>query len=255
MNETAREFATVFLPAATFREGRHVHELRAPGPARAAGRAAARRRRGPTGRSSATSPGPWAAASGFGFGSAGEIWDEVRAAWPAGRGHDRRAARRVGRAVAVPGRTGAGHASTSTQSRSAPVPARRCACIDYVPTPETVTPEFPLLLTTGRSLYQFNAGTMTGRGRTRTCGPPTCWRSTPVDAARPGSRPATPSGAEPLRRGAAPGPGYRQGAAPAKLFATFQDPAAMVNLLTSSHGDRITKAPEYKVTAVRVERG
>jgi predicted molibdopterin-dependent oxidoreductase YjgC len=29
----------------------------------------------------------------------------------------------------------------------------------------------------------------------------------------------------------------------------------MVNLLTSSQGDRITRAPEYKVTAVCIERG
>jgi predicted molibdopterin-dependent oxidoreductase YjgC len=42
---------------------------------------------------------------------------------------------------------------------------------------------------------------------------------------------------------------------PGELFATFQDPEAMVNLLTSSQGDRITRAPEYKVTAVCIERG
>jgi formate dehydrogenase major subunit len=41
---------------------------------------------------------------------------------------------------------------------------------------------------------------------------------------------------------------------PGELFATFQDPASMVNQLTSSQGDRITRAPEYKVTAVCLER-
>ena len=41
---------------------------------------------------------------------------------------------------------------------------------------------------------------------------------------------------------------------PGELFATFQDPAALVNQLTSSQGDRITRAPEYKVTAVCLER-
>jgi len=35
--------------------------------------------------------------------------------------------------------------------------------IPYRPTKETVSEEFPFLLITGRTLYQFNAGTMTMR--------------------------------------------------------------------------------------------
>jgi formate dehydrogenase major subunit len=40
---------------------------------------------------------------------------------------------------------------------------------------------------------------------------------------------------------------------PGELFATFHNPEARVNLVTSPHRDRFVKACEYKVTAVRVE--
>ena len=46
--------------------------------------------------------------------------------------------------------------------------------------------------------------------------------------------------------------GIAVGESPGHL-ATFQDPASMLNQLTSRQGDRITQAPEYKVTAVCLE--
>ena len=39
-----------------------------------------------------------------------------------------------------------------------------------------------------------------------------------------------------------------------EVFATFHDPAVFLNNLTSPHRDRLVKTPEYKVTAVRIER-
>ena len=192
--------------------------------------------------------------SGFGFASAAEIWDEVRAAWPGGAGAtggrlDESGVQWPCRDEHAPGTEYLYAESFGSGSRAT------LACIDYVPTAETVTPEFPLLLTTGRSLYQFNAGTMTGRGRTRELRPTDLLEINAMDAAAAGLE----SGDAVLVRS-------RYGEArlraqvndrvqPGELFATFQDPAAMLNLLTSSHGDRITRAPEYKVTAVGVERG
>jgi formate dehydrogenase major subunit len=131
----------------------------------------------------------------------------------------------------------------------------RLACIDYVPTPETVDGSFPFRLITGRTLYQFNAGTMTGRGRTRELRPGDFLDINPQDAAAAG-----------IASGDTVAVRSRYGATrlqacvtntvqPGELFATFQDPASMVNRLTSGHGDRITGTPEYKVTAVCVELG
>jgi formate dehydrogenase major subunit len=176
----------------------------------------------------------------------------VRAAWPGGAGVTGRRLDETGvqwpcRDEHAPGTEYLYTESFGSGSRAT------LACIDYVPTAETVTPEFPLLLTTGRSLYQFNAGTMTGRGRTRELRPTDLLEI--MDAAAAG-----------LESGAAVRVRSRHGEAclrawvtdrvqPGALFATFQDPGVMLNFLTSSHGDRVTGAPEYKVTAVCVERG
>ena len=126
--------------------------------------------------------------------------------------------------------------------------------IDYRPSPETVTPDYPFLLTTGRTLYQFNAGTMTRRSRTdsllsdRRAGD----RARRCRASRP-SRGRTGHGEEPLRRRDA----SRRVHASVKsgeLFATFHDPAVFLNTITGPQRDSVVGAPEYKVTAVRIER-
>jgi formate dehydrogenase major subunit len=39
-----------------------------------------------------------------------------------------------------------------------------------------------------------------------------------------------------------------------ELFATFHTAKAFLNAVTGSHGDRTVGTPEYKVTAVRVEK-
>jgi predicted molibdopterin-dependent oxidoreductase YjgC len=38
------------------------------------------------------------------------------------------------------------------------------------------------------------------------------------------------------------------------VFATFSDPAVSINSVTGPHRDPRTNTPEYKVTAVRLER-
>jgi formate dehydrogenase major subunit len=39
-----------------------------------------------------------------------------------------------------------------------------------------------------------------------------------------------------------------------ELFATFHIAEAFVNRVTSPHRDRYVKTPEYKITAVRIEK-
>ncbi|MNR57386.1 hypothetical protein D3C85_1781550 [compost metagenome] len=41
---------------------------------------------------------------------------------------------------------------------------------------------------------------------------------------------------------------------PGQLFASFHRPDLLVNRLTSGIRDRLVHAPEYKLTAVRVEK-
>lgn len=254
INETAREFASVFLPAASVFEHdgtfmnseRRIQRVRQAVPPPGAAR--------PDWQILCDVARAMGRGSGFEFGCADEIWDEVRAAWPGGRGASGARLDEAGVQWPCPDE---GHPGTEVLYASAFARGARAtlACIDYVATEETVTAEFPLLLTTGRSLYQFNAGTMTGRGRTRDLRPTDLLEISAVDAAARG-----------LASGDAARVRSRHGEVrlqarvtdrvqPGELFATFQDPATMVNLLTSSQGDRITGAPEYKVTAVAVERG
>ena len=42
---------------------------------------------------------------------------------------------------------------------------------------------------------------------------------------------------------------------PGELFATFHTAEVFLNRVTSPHRDRYVKSPEYKVTAVRIEKG
>ena len=56
------------------------------------------------------------------------------------------------------------------------------ADLNGLATPERTTPRYPFVLTTGRSLYEFNAGTMTGRSRTRMLRPSDLLEMSPADA-------------------------------------------------------------------------
>ena len=251
LNETARECGTVFLPAASVfeRDGtfmnseRRIQRVRAavppPGEARPDWQiiSAVARRMG--------------YGAGFGWDGPAAIWDEVRAAWPAAAGISYARLQGPGRQWPCADESQSG--DDVLYSDSFTIGARATlACVDYLPTTERVTPDFPLLLTTGRTLYQFNAGTMTGWGGTRALRPTDCVDINPLVAKAAGIT----SGDQVLMES-------RHGQVrlvtrvsntvrPGEVFATFHDPATGLNLVTSGHRDRVTGAPEYKVTAVRV---
>ncbi len=62
---------------------------------------------------------------------------------------------------------------------------------DYVPTDEKTGPRYPLLLTTGRILSQYNVGAQTAARRMSSGTMRTCWKSTPPMQRTAGSRAAT----------------------------------------------------------------
>jgi formate dehydrogenase major subunit len=110
------------------------------------------------------------------------------------------------------------------------------------------------VLNTGRALYQFNAGTMTARSRTAEFQRVDVVEISPVDADALGVadgeevRVISRYGAVVL--GVRISPRIARG----ELFATFQSPEFAVNWLTSRRRDNLVKTPEYKITAVRIER-
>lgn len=101
-------------------------------------------------------------AQGFTFDSPCAIWDEVRTLWPAAAGLTYDRLERESRHWPCPDEA---HLGTPILHRTH-FPIGKTAelvPIDFIPTSETTDETYRLLLTTGRSLYQFNAGTMTGR--------------------------------------------------------------------------------------------
>lgn len=125
--------------------------------------------------------------------------------------------------------------------------------IDFHATTETTTEEFPMLLITGRTLYHFNAGTMTMRTENTKLRATDYLDISAVDAEhfalKEGEQVRVISrygeAVLPLKINASVKPG--------ELFTTFHNPAIFVNHLTSQQRDGYVGAPEYKVTAVKIE--
>jgi len=118
----------------------------------------------------------------FRYQSAEDIWNEVRQVWPEGAGITYGRIEQGGLQWPClhendPG-TAILHVAQFGAMKRAPLQR-----IDYHPTPEQVSLELPLLLTTGRNLYQFNSGTMTGRTANTKLRPTDTLDVSPEDAA------------------------------------------------------------------------
>lgn len=252
LTETAREVASVFLPACSSfeKEGTFMNAERRIQRVRAALR--------PMGASKpdwqiiceiARAMG----AQGFDFASPKEIWDEVQGLCEGARGMTYTRLDQGGLQWPCPTEDDPGTSVLHTDAFSLGVRARLHA-VEYRDTPETVMPAFPFQLITGRSLYQFNAGTMTGRTRNVELRPTDVLDISPGDAARleilDGDFVRVVS-----RYGAAVLPAHVDVTIrPGQLFATFQRPDVALNAVTGPHRDAAVDTPQYKVTAVRVER-
>jgi formate dehydrogenase major subunit len=251
LTETARECGTVFLPACSSfeKEGTFMNAERRIQRVRAALH--------PIG----SSKPDWQIVSeiaramgghGFAFAGPEDIWNEVRALCEGARGMSYARLDAEGLQWPCPNEEHPGtrilHVDTFALGQRAALQA-----IEHRETPEAVTPEYPLTLITGRSLYQFNAGTMTGRTPNAQLRPSDVLDVSPADARRLGLgdgqivRVTSRYGNAtlPLR--------VNDTLTPGQLFTTFQTPGVFVNALTGPYRDHTTATPEYKVTAVRIE--
>lgn len=251
LNETAKEFGTVFLPAAssfekggTFMNAERRIQL-------------VRKVIEPVGQSKSD----WeiicslARAMGkgemFDYKSPEEIWDEIRSVWKAGSGITYSRLMQHGLQWPCPSEDHPGtevlHAET--------FPVGKCAAlrrIEYKATPEITNKEYPFLLTTGRTLYQFNAGTMTMRTRNKLLRPTDYLDISCEDARSLGLQDGDEVHLQ-SRYGEALVPvRISPCVKPGELFATFHTANVFLNYVTSLHRDSYVKAPEYKVTAVRL---
>jgi formate dehydrogenase major subunit len=188
----------------------------------------------------------------FSYGSAEEIWNEIRTVWPAGAGMTYARLENGGLQWPCPTKD---HPGTRILHADAFAGDRRFVLrpIEYRPTSEQTSDEFPLLLVTGRALYQFNASTMTGRSKAAAFQPRDELRVSPTDACRlgitDGQRIRVCSRFGEIVMCVSITDAVRAG----QLFTTFQSVEQQINRLTGPHRDNVTSTPEYKVTAVRIE--
>jgi formate dehydrogenase major subunit len=128
----------------------------------------------------------------------------------------------------------------------------RFVITDYVPTDEKTGPRFPLLLTTGRILSQYNVGAQTRRTKNAVWHTEDVLEIHPVDAENRGLksgdwvRLASRKGETTLRAE------VTERVAPGVVYTTFHHPETQANVVTTEYSDWATNCPEYKVTAVQV---
>jgi len=125
---------------------------------------------------------------------------------------------------------------------------------EYVPTHEKITQRFPLILTTGRVLTQYNVGAQTRRTAN------VAWHAEdrleihPHDAEERGIRDGDWAGilsraGETVLRAE-----VTARVQPGVVYTTFHFPESGANVVTTDNSDWATNCPEYKVTAVQVVR-
>ena len=123
---------------------------------------------------------------------------------------------------------------------------------DYIPTDEKTGPRFPLLLTTGRILSQYNVGAQTRRTDNVVWHPEDLLEIHPIDAENRGLH----DGDWVLLRSRAGETTLRaevtERVAPGVVYTTFHHPVTQANVITTDYSDWATNCPEYKVTAVQV---
>ena len=125
---------------------------------------------------------------------------------------------------------------------------------EYVPTEEKQGPRFPLLLTTGRILSQYNVGAQTRRTDNNVWHTEDVLEIHPFDAENRGINNGdlvslnSRSGEISLRAE------VTERVQPGVVYTTFHHARTGANVITTDFSDWATNCPEYKVTAVEVRR-
>jgi len=128
------------------------------------------------------------------------------------------------------------------------------AITGFIPTSERSTARFPLLLTTGRILSQYNVGAQTRRTQN------TAWEDQdwleihPVDAEDRGINNGDWVGIQSRAGETVLRALVTQRVQPGVVYTTFHFPMTGANVVTTENSDWATNCPEYKVTAVQATK-
>ena len=123
---------------------------------------------------------------------------------------------------------------------------------EYVPTPERANRDFPLILTTGRILSQYNVGAQTRRTENSTWHPEDVLEIHPHDAELRGIADGTMVSLTSRIGGTTLRALITERMPQGVIYTTFHHPVTGANVITTEYSDWATNCPEYKVTAVQV---
>lgn len=187
------------------------------------------------------------------YGSPEEIMDEIAALTPTFRGVSYKRLDELG-SIQWPCNEDAPEGTPTLHIDSFVRGKGRFIVTQYVATDEKVTRKFPLLLTTGRILSQYNVGAQTRRTDNNR------WHSEdrleihPHDAQERGIRDDDWVGIQSRAGETVLRATVSERMQPGVVYTTFHFPESGANVITTDNSDWATNCPEYKVTAVQVMR-
>ena len=128
------------------------------------------------------------------------------------------------------------------------------AMTEFVPTDERANRRFPLLLTTGRILSQYNVGAQTRRTANSAWHPEDTLEIHPHDAQERGIADGDWVGVQSRVGNTVLHAQISERVKPGVVYTTFHHPLSGANVITTDNSDWATNCPEYKVTAVQATR-
>lgn len=246
LNETAR-FAHVFLPGTSFLEKdgcfinaeRRINRVRPAVPLR-------------TGMDEWRVTQELARALGYGemnFASAAEIMDEIAALTPTFSNVSHQRLDEAGSVQwpcndAAPNGTPIMHVDGFVRGKG------QFVATEFVPTEEKTNRKFPLILTTGRILSQYNVGAQTRRTANEAWHEEDLLEIHPSDAEARGVRDGHWVSVRSRKGEIVLRARVTDRVAPGVVYTTFHHPETGANVVTTEYSDWATNCPEYKVTAV-----
>ncbi|WP_447554458.1 formate dehydrogenase subunit alpha [Vreelandella sp. EE22] len=187
------------------------------------------------------------------YGHPAEIMDEIASLTPSFAGVSYQKLEQYG-SLQWPCNDDNPHGTPTMHALNFPIGLGRFAITEYVATKERANRRFPLLLTTGRILSQYNVGAQTRRTHNQYWHDEDVLELHPSDAELRGVNDGdwlgitSRSGQTVLRAR------LSERMQPGVVYTTFHHPGSGANVITTDNSDWATNCPEYKVTAVQVEK-
>jgi predicted molibdopterin-dependent oxidoreductase YjgC len=192
-------------------------------------------------------------ASGFDYSSASDVMEEVASLTPSSCGISLERLEDTSLQWPCPSPDHPGtpilHIGAFSRGKGKFVPLK------YVPPTEPPDEEFPLVLTTGRSLFQYHTGTMTRKVKGLNALSGEEWvEINPADASKLDVADGDSIRVVSRRGRVTARARLTDASPPGVVFMTFHFAESPTNVLTNPALDPVSKTPELKVAAVRVEK-